>query len=306
MTTDVTAIVLGGGGNRGALEVGSLLAFFEYGIRPDILVGSSAGAMNAAFIATDPSAAGAQRLAEIWLQAGEADLFPGNVLTEAVRFLLGKDSLFPNDNLRRFVEANTPPGFRYFGDITETRLLVTAGDLRTGTLFIFGHDPEAPILEAVLASAALPGIYPPIEWDGLQLVDGATVANVPVSIAAEEGATTIYAVSLGYDGHPRAPARGALRVALQSVDVLLFQQFVHDLHDVNRRPGVMVHVIQINAFAGIPRDDFSQVQQMIETGYELTRAYLEHPRAPEEPLVVEWPLPPAAPPPGAQRWPLRP
>jgi NTE family protein len=180
------------------------------------------------------------------------------------------------------------------------KLLITAGDLTTGTLYLFGEDPEAPLVDAVMASAALPGIFPPVKFDGVALVDGATVANVPVSIAADAGATTIYAISLGFDGTPRMPARGALGIALQSVDILMFQQLIRDLEDVDADPDVTLHYIQINEFQGVPIDDFSQVEAMMRRGYEITSAYLDAPRDPAEPLRVEWPAPPAAPPRGAR------
>ncbi len=295
-----TAIVLSGGGNRGALQVGALKAFLERDIRPDILVGSSAGAMNAAGIATDVSLAGVERLADVWRQAGAADLFPGNLLTQLMRFVLGKDSLYPNDNLRSYVKDSMPPGFERFGDITDVTLLITAGDLTTGALYLFGEDPDAPLVDAVLASAALPGVYPPVSFDGATLVDGATIANVPVSIATDAGATTIYAVSLGFDGSPRKPARGALGIALQSIDILMFQRLIDDLEEVNADPNVTLHYIQINEFQGLPIDDFSHVDEMVRRGYETVSAYLDAPRDPEEPLQIQWPVPPAPPPPGAR------
>jgi len=302
MQDEPVAIVLSGGGNRGALQVGALKAFFEHGIRPDILVGTSAGAMNAAFIATDPSPAGVERLADIWRQAGSANLFPGNILTQAFRFLLGKDSLYPSDNLRRFVKEHMPPGLEHFGDITGVQLLLTAGDITTGTLYLFGEGPDAPLVDGVMASAALPGIFPPVRTNGVALVDGATVANVPVTIAADAGARTIYAVSLGYDGTPRLPARGALGIALQSIDILMFQLLVRDLQDVEANPDIALHYIHISDFQGLPIDDFSHVDEMIRTGYEVTRAYLENPREPTEPLQVEWPAPAISPPRGVRRW----
>ncbi|MFQ5342640.1 MAG: patatin-like phospholipase family protein [Anaerolineae bacterium] len=302
MPDEPVAIVLSGGGNRGALQVGALQAFFEHGIRPDILVGTSAGAMNAAFTAADPSPTGVECLIDLWRQAGAADLFPGNILTQAFRFLLGKDSLYSSDNLRRFVEEHVPPGIERFGDITGVKLLLTAGDITTGTLYLFGEDPDASLVDGVVASAALPGVFPPVRMNGVALVDGATVANVPVTIAAQAGARTIYAVSLGYDGTPRLPARGALGVALQSIDILMFQLLIRDLQDVNADPGVVLHYIQINDFQGLPIDDFSHVNEMIRAGYEVTRAYLENPREPTEPLQIEWPVPAALPPRGARRW----
>ncbi len=295
--------MLSGGGNRGALQVGALKALFEHGIQPEILVGSSAGAMNAAFIATDPSLAGVETLANIWRRAADADLFPGNILTQALRFLLGKESLYPNENLRRYVEDHTPRGFQRFGDFTAVKLLVTAGDLVTGTLFLFGEDPDAPLIDGVMASAALPGIYPPIRLNGLTLVDGAVVANVPITIAADAGAKKIYTISLGFDGTPRMPARGALGIALQGLDVLMFQQLVRDLRDVDANPDIICHLIQIHDFQDLPINDFSHVDEMIQRGYEVTRDYLEHPRRPGEPLRITWPAQRPTPPRGARPWP---
>src|SRR6266568_4412670 len=103
-------LVLSGGGNRGALEAGALIALFEHGVKPDILVGTSAGAMNSAFLATDPTFEGARKLGDLWRSVKRDDVFPGSVLSYAWRFISGADSLSPNDNLRKFVTARLPAG----------------------------------------------------------------------------------------------------------------------------------------------------------------------------------------------------
>lgn len=133
MSKGPVAFVLSGGGNRGALEVGALQALFEHGIKPDILVGTSAGAMNAAFIATDPTLEGAYKLGELWKSIRREDVFPGNKLTMAWRLITGKDSLFPSDHLRRLVEKYIPPDKKRFGDLS-VKLYITAANLNTATL----------------------------------------------------------------------------------------------------------------------------------------------------------------------------
>lgn len=110
----MVAFVLSGGGNRGALQVGALQALFECGIVPDILVGTSADAVNAAYIATKPTLEGTQELAEIWQRLTKEDVCPGNRLTILWRIIARRDSLFPNANFLRFIELHASSGVERF------------------------------------------------------------------------------------------------------------------------------------------------------------------------------------------------
>ena len=103
------AFVFSGGGSRGAMEAGGVRALYEAGIRPDMVVGSSAGAMNAAFLATDPSPAGADRLCEIWRSVGNKDIVPGSLVAKAMRLARGKPSIFAQEPLKAFVQRHIPP-----------------------------------------------------------------------------------------------------------------------------------------------------------------------------------------------------
>ncbi|MFQ6015795.1 MAG: patatin-like phospholipase family protein [Anaerolineae bacterium] len=294
------AFALSGGGNRGALEAGSLEALFEHGIRPDILVGTSAGAMNSAFIATDPSLEGARKLSALWLKVRKQDVYPGNLLTMAWRFITGQDSLVPNDNLRRLVEANMPPGFERFGDITAVRLYITAANLNTATLYLFGDDPSATLIDAVMTSAAIPAILPPLVFDGWQYVDGGVVANVPLSIAVEKGATEVYVINVGFSGRARRDIHGVYHIADQALTTLTYQQLLDDIREVGERPEVTVHHIFIEAFGHLRWDDFDHAAEMVEEGRRVTREYLEG-RPPD--VSRAFALPEAAPPPpGATIW----
>ncbi len=271
------AFVLSGGGNRGALEVGALQALFAYGIRPDLVVGTSAGAMNAAFLATDPTALGADRLAGLWLKVRAEDVYPGGYLAPAWRLLTGKDSFYSGDALRRFVRRHMPPGVTTFADL-KIPLYITAADLRTRTLYLFGDDLNAPLLDAVLASAAVPAILPPIYRDGQQLVDGGIVANVPISIALDKGAKTIYAINVGYSGEPTAPARGLLEIASRAIATMQYQNLLDDLERVSYTPGVTLHHIRISAFPNLSFRDFSHAAEMIAEGRRVTEEYLSNPQ----------------------------
>ncbi|MCS7352370.1 MAG: patatin-like phospholipase family protein, partial [Anaerolineae bacterium] len=184
------AFVLSGGGNRGPLQVGALKALLERGIEPDFLVGTSAGAINAVAFAIDPTSDGVERLAAAWRRVRRADIYPGHLFTALWRLLTHQDSLFDGSGLRRVLQAHLPPGVRTFGDLRRP-CYVTAADLRTQRLILFGEDPSAPLLEAVLASASVPVIHPPVRFRNMQLVDGGVVAAVPITmitIAIEKGA----------------------------------------------------------------------------------------------------------------------
>ena len=273
------AFVLSGGGSRGALEVGALLALFERGVRPQILVGSSAGAMNAAFMATDPTLEGAQRLAALWRSIKQADIFPGNPLslslTAAWRFVCGYDGLFPNDRLHRFVERHLPEGVRHFSDITKVRLYLTAADLNWGILYLWGEKPEGDIVDAVMASAAHPAYFPPLLLAGHQLVDGAVIANVPVSIAAAKGATEVYAINVGYAGQERPYSWGVFNIVNRAISTMMYQQLLDDLMECTGK--VILHHVFFEAFADLPVWDLSKSGEMIEEGRRVMGEYLEKP-----------------------------
>ncbi len=265
-----------GGGNRGPVQVGAMRALFEAGIAPDLLVGTSAGALNAAFLATDPSPAGVEKLARIWLKTRSQDIFPEGFLTHAFRFITGKDSLNSNTALKNYIARNIPTGIETFGDL-RIKLYLTTADLQTAQLFLYGDDPRARLLDAVLASTALPVQWPPIVFNGHQYVDGGVVANVPISIAIDRGADTVYALDL--ESGERAPVvHGIYRIALRSVSVMLYQQLLSDLEHAIRFTKVKLHHIYLgNLFGGLPLDDFSHTAEMIQLGYQRTKEYLANP-----------------------------
>lgn len=298
------ALVLSGGGSRGALEAGALVALAEREIRPDMLVGTSAGALNAAYFATNPTLTGALELAQEWRRVRRQDVFPGNWLTMAWRFLTGRDSLISDRALRRYLESRLPRGYRTFGDVMArgVRLYLTSANLNTATLYLYGEDPSASLIDAVVASSALPATLPPFEAGGWQYVDGGVVANVPISIAAALGATTIYAINVGYAGRTWENVRGAFPIAQRAIGVMMYQQLLNDLGAMARGGELSLHHLALDRFQEVSLWDFSHAAEMLETGRRLTHQYLSYYRRRGESLALGQRVEPAPPPPGARIW----
>ena len=286
------AFVMSGAGNRGALEAGALLALLEAGIQPEMLVGTSSGALNAAFLATNPTLAGAKRLASIWRRAQTADFFPGGTVSALLRLVQGQ-SLFPNENLRRFAETHLPARKRLFGRLP-IKLYITAANLNTGQLYLWGDDPNASVGDAAIASAALPLAFPPVKFQNYQLVDGGVVANVPIGIAVEKGATELYVLNVT-DGLREVPEQTTVVDQLgRCFDLLFNQPFLLDLKYVKQMPNVTVHLIHLTGFTGWAMWDLSKSSEMIKVGRKTAHDFLTRRQIGPPPPAPYEPPPPGA------------
>lgn len=173
----LTAFVLSGGANQGIGQVGMLRALLERGILPDVLIGTSVGALNAAAIATSPTIEKVDHLEKTWVSLEGEDVFPGGTLRRAWNILRRDDHLIPNRGLAHVIErAEVAPTFN---DL-QLPLRVVTTDIMTGDEIVIVSGTLPP---ALLASAALPGIFPPVLLNGHILVDGAVVNLVPISHA---------------------------------------------------------------------------------------------------------------------------
>jgi NTE family protein len=268
------AVVLSGGGNRGPLEVGALQVLLEHGIVPDMLVGTSAGAINAAFLAIDPTPHTAYELGQLWTKAGQRGVFRGNRLSLFWRLMTGKDSLYRNEDFRRLIEDSLPPDARCFSDIEAVKLVIVATRLDTGEPRVFGHDPHERLLDAIMASTALPPFFPPWSAGDELLIDGGIAADLPVSIAIAEGATEIYALHL-VDAPPEGQQmRGLLSIAEQAINTVLFRQLQIDLKESEHTKGVTLHYVPLTGFYGLPLSDLSRTAEMIQGGRQQMEEYL--------------------------------
>ena len=293
------AFVLSGAGNRGPLEVGALQALHEHGIKPDFLVGTSAGAMNSMYVAAHGLEANTTKdLADFWGEATAHTIYPGNIVQVAWRFVTGANSLYPSDGMRAMLQKALPAGVRNFGDC-KIPLFVTAGDLQTARLFLFGEDPNVSLVEATLASASVPSIHPPVSYAGLQLVDGGTVANVAASVAMNKGADEIYVINASWGGNKLPPAKGVLSVLSLTLNTLLAQSFLRDMDEARMNPNITLHNVYVGAFHDLSFRDFSKTAEMVVVGKEKADAYLANP-------IPETFSPSAAPRFGAQATPTYP
>lgn len=268
------AFVLSGGGSRGALEVGVLLALLERGIRPHILVGTSSGAINAAAVATNPTLEGACWLAETWRKVTREAIMPHGYFSMVWRLVSGKSSLFDNQNLRNFLESHFPPDIRQFADIKSAELYITAVNLDTGKLHVFGIDRSESIIDAIMASTALPLLLSPWQYRGNRYVDGGIISDLPIRVAVEMKATEIYAIDVGYHRKVKRRLRGVLRVIRQSIDAIAYQQFLDELGWASKLPHGNIHYIGVAAFGDLRFWDFSHADEMIEVGNQVGVEYL--------------------------------
>jgi len=267
------AFALSGGGNRGTLQVGALQVLLEKGVRPDILVGTSAGAINAAFLAADPTPAGAYRLGELWQQVTKEQVYPGGPLRVIWHLLTHRDSLYPNENLRAFVEAQMPAGVRFFHQLA-IPLYIVATDLRNGEPYIFGDNPEEPIVDAIMASTAIPPFLPPWSYRGRLLVDGGVAANLPIGVAVEKGATEIYALDIQGDKPPEKRRWTVLEIATWSINALMHQQWDRDLTICAVHPEVTLHHLPLRTERRLAFSDFSHSAELIAEGRQVAEVYL--------------------------------
>ncbi|MDQ3986142.1 MAG: patatin-like phospholipase family protein [Actinomycetota bacterium] len=277
---DRVAFVFSGGGPLGGLQVGSLKALFEFGIVPEIAVGSSVGALNATFIAFNPSTGGADGLERIWLGLTDGDLFPGGRFKATwARFLVRGNRVFENTGMRKLVESRL--GHAHFED-AQIPLGVVATDLETGDETVFTSGPVAPPL---LASTAMPGVFPPVDIEGRHYIDGGVSNNVPISPAVNMGGKTLYVMDSTSHSHQKRPLNRPIDYMLHAFTLARSQrlQIEQKLYSDKLRV-VMLPTPKLDFFVPFASMEFTE--RLIEMSYERTRSFLSGGRE----AVVETPV----------------
>lgn len=273
------AFVLSGGGNRGALQVGALQVLLEAGIRPDMVVGTSVGAVNACFLANDPTPRGAYRLAEVWLDVTRDDVYPGTHLTAVWNMVRGKESFFSNESWRRLLQSHMP--VHRFGDLAVPAYAVAA-DLETGQQFVFGDDEDDLLLDGIMASTALPPLHPPWHVGGRRYIDGGAVADLPVRVAGERGASEIIALNLANSLTPGDQVRTLFGIMNRAIGTLVYRHTEADLEYMRRNSDIGLRTIELHYEMSMRPWDFSHSAELIALGRSTMKAALE-----KEPLVQQ-------------------
>lgn len=263
------AFVLSGGGSIGAVQVGMLCALYERGIAPDLIVAASAGAFNGAFIASRPATADtAEALAAVWSGLHRGALFPLNPLTGPLGALGVRDHLIGSRGLELLLRGGLE--FDHLQDAAIPLHLI-ATDLLSGQERRLS---TGDTISAVLASAALPGVLPPVRRDGRVLVDGGVTNNTPLSHAIELGARTVYVLSTGYACALKKAPRGAIGIATQALSLLIQQRIVLDIQRVPE--AVRLIVLQPLCPLDVAPTDFSHATELITRSRARTHDYLDH------------------------------
>ena len=268
------AFVLGGGGHLGAHEVGMLQALLERGIAPSLIVGTSVGAINGAVAATDPTVATVSRLAEVWSKIEEGGVFDGSILSRLSTLARTRTHLHGNESLRSLLADALPERIE---DLAVPFQCVAASIERASEHWF----ASGPLVDAVMASAAVPGILPAVEIGGEHFLDGGIVNSIPVARAVELGAETIYVLHVGRLDRPLEPPRWPWEVGLVAFEIARRHRFVGDL---GRLPDdVTVHVLptgqpdppRYNDLAQLRYRDTSSIAKGITHAREATAGYLD-------------------------------
>jgi len=228
------AVVLGGGGVLGATQVGMLRALLESGIRPSLVVGTSVGAINGAAIAAAPNIAGVENLAGLWASLAEAGMFTDNMLARASTLARYRTHLYSPAPLRKLLAAHLPATF---ADLEVGFQCVASSIERAGAHWF----ASGPLTEAVMASAAVPGLLPPVVIDGEHFLDGGLVHSIPIGRALTLGATDVYVLHVGRIEQPLKPPRSLWDVCLTSFELARRHRFVEEM--ANLPAEVRVHVL---------------------------------------------------------------
>lgn len=266
--------MLGGGGGRGALQVGALRALLEVGILPDLLVGTSAGAVNATFLAVHGiSFETLDKLEQSWHDAARADLLPANYLWITVRLLFDRDGNLSETRMRDFfIHHGVSPEMR-FSDLESVRLIQVATDLRDNQVILFGTDPKHKVLDGLLASTAIPPWVQPLEKDDRWLIDGGLVSNLPIEPAVRLGASEIIAFNLTDAPQQETTSSGIGPFFYSLIYTVEQRQFELEIA-VAQAHKVKVHMLELQTDQTVPVWDFSRTDELIARGYQITSRQL--------------------------------
>lgn len=268
--TGPVAVVLGGGGVHGAVQVGMLRALLESGVRPDLVIGTSVGAVNGAVLAALPAADVADRLDGLWRSSEAALLFEGGPVRR-LRTLAGTGThLHSNAALRRALAVHL--GSARIEDLP-IRFQCCAASVERAAEQWFDRGPA---VDAVLASAAVPGLLPPVAVEGEHYLDGGLVNSIPVGRAVELGARRIFVLQVGRIDQPLRPPRRPWEVALVAFEIARRHRYARDMAAVPA--DVQVHVLPLGS-AGPPRSplryrDFGRAGAAIEAAHRASAEYL--------------------------------
>jgi NTE family protein len=262
-----TAFVLSGGGSLGSVQVGMLRALADAGIRPDFYVGSSVGALNAAFLGGHQGREGVEGLGEVWRSLRRNTVFPMSI-ARVGRAVAGRgQSLADPRPLRALVAKRL--GYERL-EQAAVPVSVVATEVLTGREVVLSAGSAT---DAVMASAALPGVFPPVAVDDHLLMDGGVANNTPISVARSLGADCIYVLPTGYACALASAPSSALGMALHAVTLTIQRRLISDVEATYQE--VDLRVAPPLCPLAVSPVDFRQTAQLIDRAQAATRRWLE-------------------------------
>ena len=260
-----TAFVFAGGGSLGAVQVGMLHALTELELRPDFVVGASAGAINAAYFAAHPTSDGVAALDRLWCGLTRSQIMPMRLL-DLLRIATRRAHLVDPSALRRLLERHLP--YRLLEQaVLPTHVVATDMVLGVERLLSAG-----PVVDAVMASTAIPGVFPPVRIDERELIDGGVANNTPISSALALGATRIIVLPTGFSCALRSIPKSAIGLALHALSLLVTRQLVNDIEHFGSRAAL--HVVPPLCPVDSSPYDYSASAALIGRARETTRAWI--------------------------------
>jgi NTE family protein len=263
------AFVLGGGGILGATQVGMLRALAAEGVRPDLVVGTSVGALNGAMLAADPSSEAIDRLTELWGSLSKSEVFAGGLIGRARTLARNGTHLHSAAPLRRLLSDNLP---RTFGELQVPFQCVASGIERASAHWF----DDGPLVDAVLASCAVPGLLPPVRIGDRHYLDGGLVHSIPVGRAVELGAGTIYVLQVGRVEQPLRPPRWPWQVGLVAFEIARRHRYLEEMAAIpeSTRVVVLSSGMEETPLVSLRYRDTGRVAARIERAYEASREVL--------------------------------
>ncbi|MGH2735720.1 MAG: patatin-like phospholipase family protein [Actinomycetota bacterium] len=266
------AFVLGGGGPLGASEIGMLRALLERNVRPDLILGTSVGAINGAAIAAEPTEQGLQALAEVWTSLEASGVLNSSLVGRVGTLARSRINLYDNTGLRALLEERLPNAFE---ELQIPFQCVAAGIERAGERWF----SSGPLVDALVASCAVPGMLPPVEIDGEHFYDGGLVNSIPVDRAVRLGAREIYVLQVGRIEQPLNVPAKLWEVGLVAFEIARRHRFVTQMATLPA--GVTAHVLPAGeavSYTDLKQLRFSdraRAEGRADLSYEATIAYLD-------------------------------
>ncbi|HUT81915.1 MAG TPA: patatin-like phospholipase family protein [Candidatus Bathyarchaeia archaeon] len=261
-----TAFVFSGGASLGAVEVGALRAIVEHNIQADMVLGTSVGSLNGAMYAYNPTLEGVNAIERIWRSIKMRDVFPPSPVTPVVNLTTSGLHLVSPKNLRKLITEHLP-----FTRIEETKipLYIISTDIKCGEEVVFN---KGLAIEALMSSAGIPGVFPPLHMNDRLLVDGGIINNAPISTAVRLGAGRIVVFPIGVPSSDQEP-KNVMEILIRSFIFLLNRQLATDIQLYKDK--VELIIIPPPYCVNVGPHDFSKSEFLIDEAYNSAKTWLK-------------------------------